>query len=518
MTRGPVLQAATQWIKGKELLFAAVALFLLLSVAYAFSVDIRAARGASITGDEPFYLLTTQSLLADGDFDLRNQYETRSYESFFDYPDGLWQQSVPLPDGPLLSPHNPGLSILVIPGFAFGGLAGTQIQLLILAAATMSLAFVLADRLTRKRIVSWVVALGVGLTATAFIYSSEIYPEFPAALALVLSLLLVTRRHPFGIVDALLLAVLLSAMCWLGIKYAPLALLMSGYFILKGDRQGRIALVMAGVVSAGAFAWFHLHLFGGLTPYGVNVVYARWNTVDILGGHIEFGERYYRLWGLFIDRRFGIGRWAPLLLTAVPGMALMAVAGSAHRLLLSLIIVQMLIATFVAITMMGWWFPGRTLLTVLPLLVIPVVLLLLRTPLWGRIAVAILGVLTLATTYGLAVAGRSGEITIAVDPFDMGFPPFQGLAGLFPLYTWWTTETWWLTIFWLSLAGVLTGAVIWPEIVGAAYRARSSIRIPNVSSAAYLRNSMWAVRWVKSRMSPWQIARAKAKAGSGDRS
>ena len=338
-------------------------------------------------------------------------------------------------------------------------------QLLILAAATMSLAFVLADRLTWRRAVSWVVTLGVGLTATAFIYSSEIYPEFPAALTLVLSLLMVTRRHPLGVVDALLLSFLLSVMCWLGIKYAPLAMLVSAYFLLKANRPGRLALVVAGAASAGFFAWFHLHLFGGLTPYGVNVVYARWNTVDILGGHIEFGERYYRVWGLFIDRRFGIGRWAPLLLAAVPGMALLAVAGSAHRLLFSLIVVQMLIATFVAITMMGWWFPGRTLLTVLPLFVIPVVLLLLRTPLWGRITVVMLGVLTLATTYGLAVAGRSGEITIAVDPFDMGFPPFQGLAGLFTLYTWWTTETWWLTIFWLSLAGLLTGASIWPKLL-----------------------------------------------------
>ena len=470
MTRGTIQQSVTQWIKGRELLLAAVALFLLLSVAYAFSVDIRATRGASITGDEPFYLMTTQSLLADGDFDLRNQYETKFYKSFFDHPDGLSQQSVPLPDGPLLSPHNPGLSVLVIPGFALGGLLGTQVQLLILAAATMSFAFLLADRLTGRRAVSWVVTLGVGLTATAFIYSGEIYPEFPAALTLVLSLLLVTRRHPLGTADALLLVVLLSVMCWLGIKYTPLALLMSGYFLLKADRGGRLALIGAGVASAGFFAWFHLHLFGGLTPYGVNVVYARWNTVDILGGHIEFRERYYRVWGLFVDRRFGIGRWAPLLLAVVPGMALLAVAGSVHRLLLSLIIVQMLIATFIAITMMGWWFPGRTLLTVLPLFVLPIALLLVRIPLWGRITVAVLGVLTLATTYGVAVAGRTGEITIAVDPFDMAFPPFQGLAGLFPLFTWWTTETWWLSIFWLSLAGVLTGAAVWPQMVSAAGR------------------------------------------------
>ena len=87
---------APRFGRGRELLLAAVALFLLLAAAYAFSVGIRATRGASITGDEPFYLLTTQSLLADGDLDLRNQYAARSYQSFFDHPNDLWQQSVPM--------------------------------------------------------------------------------------------------------------------------------------------------------------------------------------------------------------------------------------------------------------------------------------------------------------------------------------------------------------------------------------------------------------------------------------
>ena len=40
---------------GRELLLWATALFLLFAVAYVFSIDIRASRGASITGDEPFY-------------------------------------------------------------------------------------------------------------------------------------------------------------------------------------------------------------------------------------------------------------------------------------------------------------------------------------------------------------------------------------------------------------------------------------------------------------------------------
>ena len=446
-------------------MLSAAALFLLLSAIYSFSIDIRATRGASITGDEPYYLLTTQSLLADGNFDLRNQYDTKSYKSFFDHPNDLWHQSVPRQgDGRLLSPHNPGLSFLVVPGFAIGGLTGAQIQLLLIAAASMALAFVLAAHLSGQRLVSWIVALVVGLTATAFIYSTEIYPEFPASLTLVVSLLTVTRRQILGTVDALLLAAALTTMCWLGVKYAPLALLVSGYFLLRADRVGRIALLIAGITSAVLFAWFHLNLFGSLTPYSVGVVHAGWSTTDILVGHIELSERYYRLWGLFIDRRFGIGRWAPLLLAAVPGIVLLGLGELPRRLILALILAQLLIATFVAITMMGWWFPGRTLLTVLPLFVLPIVLFAARTSFWGRVAIALLGVLTLITTYGLAMAGRAGEVTIAVNPFDMVFPPFQGLSGLFPLYTLWTSETWWLTVFWLAMAVLVTGTTFHTEL------------------------------------------------------
>ena len=457
-------------IRGRELLLWAVALFLLLSVAYAFSVDIRATRGASISGDEPFYLLTTQSLLDDGDLDLRNQYASKSYQSFFDHEDDLWYQSAPTPDGRLLSPHNPGLSMLVIPGFVLAGLRGVQAQLMLMAAVTMSLAFVLADRLTGRRAICWATTLGVGLTATAFIYSTEIYPEFPAALALVAALLVATRRDRPGIYDALYLTAALTALCWLGSKYAALALPVAGYFLLRADWPARITVTAVGGASAVLFAWFHLHVFGGLTPYGVNVVYAQWNTVQILGGHVEFTERYYRLWGLFIDQRFGIGRWAPLLLAVVPALALLVMKSWERRLVFALIVIQLLIATFVAITMMGWWFPGRTMLTVAPLFVIPLALLAGRAGLFGRVFLAVLAAGALAFTAGLAQAGHAGEITIAVDPFDMTFVPFQAIAGLFPLYTWWTPETWQLTYLWWALFAVAAVSVSAPEIIGVGRR------------------------------------------------
>src|SRR5690606_34331834 len=149
---------------------------------YAFSVDLRATRGASITGDEPFYLMTTKSLIDDGNLDLKAQYARQSYREFFDHPDGLWRQSVATSDGLLLSPHEPGLSVLVIPGFLIDSTRGAQFQLMLLSALTFALAYVFVARETGLPLLSWLVTAAVGLSATAFVYSTEIYPEMPAAL------------------------------------------------------------------------------------------------------------------------------------------------------------------------------------------------------------------------------------------------------------------------------------------------------------------------------------------------
>ena len=56
----------------RPVLFGAFSLFLLLVACYSLSIGLRATRGASITGDEPFYLLTTQSLLQDGKLKVLN--------------------------------------------------------------------------------------------------------------------------------------------------------------------------------------------------------------------------------------------------------------------------------------------------------------------------------------------------------------------------------------------------------------------------------------------------------------
>lgn len=460
----------------QPVLLGAFSLFVLLALVYQLSIPLRATRGAAITGDEPFYLVTTQSLLQDGDLDLRQQYQTQSYRSFFDHPSGLWRQSVPRDDGAIVSPHDPGLSVLLIPGFLLGGLRGAQTQLALLAAGTFALAYVLAAVETRSALLSWLTTAAVGLTATAFVYASEIYPELPGALCIVLALLLLQRRvigsvataaqvaepsvnstpmprvEALGIGVAIGMAVLLSALAWLGIKYVPLGALIALAFLWQADTRARAVFVALSAVSGAFYVWAHYQLFGDLTPYSINAVYQGAPAISVIEHHVAFSERFYRLWGLFIDERFGVGRWAPVLLLVPFALTTLVWGPRLRQLVAALIVVQVLMGTFVAITMMGWWFPGRTLVLVLPLCPLALTVLLQRTRAPLRIAAAGLAAYSIVVTCTLTFAAGRWEVLLAVDPYDLSGAGFQGLGALFPNYTAWGEDTVIKTGVWLGLS------------------------------------------------------------------
>ena len=434
----------------------AIGIFAILILVYVASIDIRATRGASITGDEPFYLITTQSLIEDRNLDLRRQYELHSYKSFFDHPDGLWTQSSARENGKLLSPHNPGLSIFIIPGFRFGGLIGVQIQMMVVASLTFSLAYILLVRVTGRLWISWLATITVAATSTAFIYSTEIYPEFPAALLLIISLLIIQRASQSSTWQAIGLLLCLSAMVWLGVKYAPLAGLVAIWGFWRMNPSERGIFLVSTTLSASLFAWFHLDTFGGLTPYSVNLVYAGDGTISILGDHFDFTKRLYRPLGLFVDQRFGIARWAPILLLVIPAAPLLWKINALSRLILTLLIVQIFIATFVVITMMGWWFPGRTIVTVLPLMALPLTILFTQSPAWVRVVLGVLSAYSVLITALLAVSGHAQEIVIAVNPFEMSSTLFQLISPIVPDYRMWDGHTWTLTFIWFSVILTLT--------------------------------------------------------------
>src|SRR4029453_1396812 len=83
----------------------------------------RAISGMAPTGDEPHYLILTQSLLKDGDLRIENNHAQRDYDEY--YPGALRPHSqVRGRDGQIYSIHAPGMPALLVPAFAAGGRDG----------------------------------------------------------------------------------------------------------------------------------------------------------------------------------------------------------------------------------------------------------------------------------------------------------------------------------------------------------------------------------------------------------
>jgi hypothetical protein len=369
---------------------------------------------------------------------------------------------VPAAGGAILSPHEPGTSLLVLPGFALWGLRGAQWTMLLIAAATFTATYLLVALETRAPLLSWLVTAALALTATAFVYSTEIYPEVPAGLCLVLSLLLLRSGRRDVLAGAVLL-LLLTLLAWFGIKYVFLGALPALHFLWQAQGAARRWFLALSVISGAVYVGLHLLLFGHLVPYSVNTVYEGAGSVSVLEQHLGFSDRFYRLWGLFVDRRFGIGRWAPLLLLVLPALPLLASKGRVGLTASGLILTQLLIASFLAVTMMGYWFPGRTLMTVLPLFALVLAHLLLRLPKPAWALPCLLGLASLATTVSLYRAVHDGPYRLAVDPFDLQAPVFRWTRGLFPDYRAWDAETVALTVCWLVILIGSTALLAWRE-------------------------------------------------------
>ncbi len=405
--------------------------FTLVVAAGQAAVGMRASATASITGDEPFYLLTTQSLLSDGDLDLADEYRNREYEKFWDGSVDLWRQMEPTAGDRLLSPHHPGLSVLVLPAYAVGGLVAVQRFLVVVWGAAMAFAALAAVRMGTSHAAAAVAGVAVGAGVPGLVYASQLYPEGPAALCVSLALLVVTARRARPV----LLAMALTALAWLGVKYGAVALVLAGAWTWRFRSDRRAVGAMAGLGSAAAlvYAWWHLWVFGGLTPYGSNVVWAGEGTTEILGDHFRLRDRSYRLYGVFLDARFGLIRWLPVSIVGVLGV------GRASALAVVLVSTAAATAAFASITIMGWWFPGRLLVAVFPALVVLVAIAYgrLRDRAGGgvpfRVALVIalgLALWSLAVAAAVAWSAHTGGIRLAVDPWELGFPLPPG--WLFP--------------------------------------------------------------------------------------
>ena len=196
-----------------------------------------------VTGDEPHYLLVAESIAYDGDVELTNDYASRDRTlhilPFF--PLGPHLHAADYKGSGELRPlHGVGLSAVLAPAVAVGGVTGARLVMVLIAALLADQLFRLLRDLgfrRRYRILAWA---SVVFCLPLLVFSSQIYPELPAALLVVVALRVIVQRVSSPAALALG-STASAALLWLHIRYLPVSLglfLGLAYAAFAGRRSG----------------------------------------------------------------------------------------------------------------------------------------------------------------------------------------------------------------------------------------------------------------------------------------
>jgi hypothetical protein len=414
-------------------------LWLLLFAAYAATIGLHAFGSSEYAGAEPHHLLIAESIVEDGDFDLRNQYAARAYEDF--YPGELRPQGRET-EGRLHEPYGIGFAAFIAPAYALAGPKGVELFLAAIAALGVALAYRLALRVVPD---PWALgaALAVGLSPPLLAYGTAVTPESVAGAALAGAALLAVRLDArVARRDAIGCFALLGALPWLGVRFAAAGVLIGVIAARALWSARRRTLAVAGVelalFSVALYVGINEALFGGPTPYAALPPGESATGASFPVGYLERSDR---LVGLFLDRDVGLLRWAPVLLLtfvglwwlwrarvltrAVPQLREVQLAAT---LCAGVLGIQLLVAVFLAPTLAGSWFPARHLIAALPLTIPLVAWGLRHAPRTGTVLAA----LTLAASVWLCVDVRWGGGSLVADLPDAPFGPLTDVLPSFP--------------------------------------------------------------------------------------
>jgi hypothetical protein len=423
----------------------------------AIGVPTHATYGARTTADEPQYLLTALSLADDADLDISDELAARRWRAFHEVQ--LPQQTRLLEGGRRISPHDPLLPLLLAPGVALGGWLAAKWTLVALAGVTAALLVWTAVR--RLSVRPGTAAFTVGVLAASVPlapYGSQVYPELPAALAV--SVGLAALLAPLRRGGVVVVGLVCCALPWLGIKYAPVAAVLAVAAVVSLWRAGRrpVAVALVGALAAAGAVYLAVHqlVWTGWTVYASADHFVDSGEFGVVGFSPDYGARSVRLSALFTERSFGIAAWQPAWLLTAPALGALARARPRGWLTLGATLAAgWLTATFVALTMAGWWFPGRQVVVVLPAAMLVLCWWLDRIGAAARRVFGVLGAVGIAAWVWLCVEASTGRRTLIVDFFDTANPVYRAWRVALPDFLRVTTATWMLHAVWSVVLGAL---------------------------------------------------------------
>ena len=446
---------------------------LVVAVAALLGIPARATYGARTTADEPQYLLSALSLARDHDLWIEDEVLTRAYRPFHEVT--LPVQTQTLANGHAVSPHDPLLPVVLAVPMGLGGWAAAKATLAGLAGLLAGLLTWLAHRrLAVPLAAAAATVLAFGLTAPLSAYATQVYPELPAALVLAVGLtaLLPAARGEDAVTlsrrDLVVLGLATASLPWLGVKYVPVAAALAGVGLWRLWQEGRArqAAGFVGAMAVAGLAYLVVHrlLYGGWTVYAAGDHFVG-GELTVMGSEPNYLGRSRRVLGLLLDRSFGLAAWMPAYLLAVPAIALLVrrrpAAGAA---LVVPLAAGWATATWVALTMHGWWWPGRQVVVVVPCLVLAVAWWVGDAATAQRLRlVAVAAVYGVVSWLWLLAEVLTGRRTLIVDFDATGNPLYRVWRLVLPDFRHPGPGDWLLGLMWLALVGGVLAASAFPR-------------------------------------------------------
>jgi hypothetical protein len=352
-------------------------------------------RPLETAGDEPHYLLAAESIVFDGDLDLTNDYASRerTLRVVNIFPLSPLPHAADYDGSGRLRPlHGVGLSALLAPAVGLGGLTGARLLLLFIAALLADQLFRLLRDLRLKRpyrVAAWIAVVAC---SPLLVFATQVYPELPAALLIVVALRVMVRYAASP--PALALGASAgAALIWLHVRYIPLALGVFAGLLIAAARarvrkqpaglRGTVAayvssaaqnwrtavapVLVPAAIGLGAFATAFVYWYGTVNP---TAPYRAYSSTSAGDAGWDFLYKF-----ALADILSPVTGWIPYVPVQWLGLAALGVLvlrfGWPAAAVLGVAAGYELILASAAPNV-GWGFPARYLIPVLPLIAIPI--------------------------------------------------------------------------------------------------------------------------------------------------